>query len=129
MKFYFNLAVLILMDLIMAMSARMAHNTGNNWYLVISIGAICFAGYLFIKLLNNKITAVLNLIWIGCGTVLITLAGYFIFGEKLTYTQGAGMLLIFGGLIMMEVFAEETEAAVACNSDVIEMESAEKPLI
>lgn len=45
-------------------------------------------------------------IWAGTEIVLITLVGYFFYGQKLDYPALAGILLIIAGVALINLFSE-----------------------
>lgn len=96
---------LIILDLVVALSANRAYEQQSLFYTLLSCFAIIGACYMFIKLLRYKATAIANIIWIGGGTILVSLAGYFFLNEKLTTLQISGMTLIILGMIIIELKA------------------------
>jgi small multidrug resistance pump len=47
-------------------------------------------------------------IWSGLGIVLISLAGYFVFGQKLDFAAVLGLALIVAGVIVLNLFSKST---------------------
>ena len=47
-------------------------------------------------------------IWSGLGIVLISLAGYFVFGQKLDLAAVFGLGLIIAGVVVLNVFSKST---------------------
>ncbi|MCW0000786.1 SMR family transporter [Pararhizobium sp. YC-54] len=47
-------------------------------------------------------------IWSGLGIVLISLAGYFVFGQKLDLAAVLGLGLIIAGVVVLNVFSKST---------------------
>ncbi|MFT2212129.1 DMT family transporter [Rhizobium giardinii] len=47
-------------------------------------------------------------IWSGLGIVLISLAGYFVFGQKLDYAAVLGLGLIVAGVVVLNLFSKST---------------------
>ena len=47
-------------------------------------------------------------IWSGLGIVLISLAGYFVFGQKLDYAAVLGLGLIVAGVVLLNLFSKST---------------------
>ena len=47
-------------------------------------------------------------IWSGLGIVLISLAGYFVFGQKLDYAAVLGLGLIVSGVVVLNLFSKST---------------------
>lgn len=47
-------------------------------------------------------------IWSGLGIVLISLAGYFVFGQKLDFAAIVGLGLIIAGVVVLNLFSKST---------------------
>lgn len=47
-------------------------------------------------------------IWSGLGIVLISLVGYFVFGQKLDLAAVLGLGLIIAGVVVLNVFSKST---------------------
>lgn len=47
-------------------------------------------------------------IWSGLGIVLISLAGYFVFGQKLDFAALLGLGLIIAGVVVLNLFSKST---------------------
>ena len=47
-------------------------------------------------------------IWSGLGIVLISLVGYFVFGQKLDLAAMIGLGLIIAGVVVLNVFSKST---------------------
>ena len=47
-------------------------------------------------------------IWSGLGIVLISLAGYFVFGQKLDFAAVLGLGLIVAGVVVLNLFSKST---------------------
>ncbi len=47
-------------------------------------------------------------IWSGLGIVLISLAGYFVFGQKLDFAAVLGLGLIIAGVVVLNLFSKST---------------------
>lgn len=47
-------------------------------------------------------------IWSGLGIVLISVAGYFLFGQKLDFAAVLGLGLIIAGVVVLNLFSEST---------------------
>ena len=47
-------------------------------------------------------------IWSGLGIVLISLGGYFVFGQKLDYAAVLGLGLIVAGVVVLNLFSKST---------------------
>ena len=64
------------------------------------------AAFYFLTLaLNTLPIAVVYATWSGLGIFLITIFGYFIFHQSLNWRVILGLLLIIGGVILVNTFA------------------------
>lgn len=97
----FNLSILLVLDLIMALLARFAFDEGSTLALIGSMITIIIAAHFFMKLLKNQVTAILNALWIGLGTVLVTIASYLIFDESITTQQLLAMIIVVIGVALV----------------------------
>lgn len=114
LSFYRKFIVIVILDVISALAARYAFNHDSLIFMIISITSIPLAAYFFMSILPERITIVVNAIWIALGSINVTLASYLVFGEKITLKQAMGMLIIILGLITIEAFhAEKKEMHIS----------------
>lgn len=116
MSFYPKLIVVLILDIVNAWAAGNSHGafvagetTAGYWWLLLSAASIGFAGYMFIKLLNEKITVIVNAFWIALGALNVALVGFLVFGETLDWLQILGMVAIVAGLIIVEATTPDEE--------------------
>ncbi|PIQ79127.1 hypothetical protein COV81_03100 [Candidatus Peregrinibacteria bacterium CG11_big_fil_rev_8_21_14_0_20_41_10] len=102
-SFYLYLIIIICLDVITALSARQAFESGNLWFLLLAIISLTIAGSVFIKTLSYRSTAIVNVLWIGLATLFVIFASYLAFHEIPTTTQAIGMAIILAGIITMEL--------------------------
>jgi multidrug transporter EmrE-like cation transporter len=76
----------------------------NRW-LGFGIGLVLYglALGIFAVLLRRAELAVIFALWVGIAAVLLTLAGWLIFGEALSPRRLAGIGLVMGGMILLGV--------------------------
>ena len=74
----------------------------NRWQ-GLGIGLVVYgiALVLFALLLKRAELAVIFALWVGIATVLLALAGWWLFGEALSPRHLAGLALIIGGIILL----------------------------
>lgn len=79
----------------------------NDELLYLSGAALCFLGMLYtmIQLFRLESMVASNAIWAGLSIVGITLIGVFYFKETLTPLQIIGIVLIIGGITILELFS------------------------
>lgn len=102
---YLTLAAAILLEVAATLSLRMAAAGRRAWYTPV------IAGYLLAFLmLSLTLSAGLNLgvaygIWAATGVALTAIASKFLFQEPFTRVMAAGIGLIIGGVLMIELGA------------------------
>lgn len=102
-SFYLNLLILVALDVVTALTARWAHESGEIWPVAISILAICFAAPIFMKLLKEEVTAIVSVLWIGGGVLAVAITSFLIFDEVLSGQQIIGMVLMAVGLVLTQL--------------------------
>lgn len=85
----------------MALLARVAFDQNSTLALIGALACIVVAAHFFMKLLSYQVTAALNALWIGLGTLLITVVSYFLFHEAISLQQGIAMLVIVLGVVLV----------------------------
>lgn len=74
----------------------------NRWQ-GLGLGLIVYgvALVLFAVLLKRAELAVIFALWVGLATVLLALAGWWLFGETLSPRHLTGLTLVIGGIILL----------------------------
>ncbi|CAN7477825.1 SMR family transporter [Rhizobium sp. LjRoot98] len=74
------------------------------------IMVVCYAiaFYLLSYTLRVIPVGIAYAIWSGLGIVLISLVGYFVFGQKLDLAAILGLGLIIAGVVVLNVFSKST---------------------
>lgn len=74
------------------------------------IMVVCYAiaFYLLSYTLRVIPVGIAYAIWSGLGIVLISLVGYFVFGQKLDLAAVLGLGLIIAGVVVLNVFSKST---------------------
>lgn len=75
---------------------------------IIVVVGYAIAFYCLSLTLKSIPVGVAYAIWSGVGIVLISLAGWIIFGQKLDAAAMIGMALIIAGVVIMNVFSRST---------------------
>lgn len=78
------------------------------WPSVLVVVAYAVAFYLLSIALRAMPVGVVYAIWSGLGIVLIAIAGFVIFGQKLDIAAIIGLGLIIAGVIVLHVFSSTT---------------------
>ena len=77
----------------------------NRW-LGFGVGLVVYSLSLiiFALLLRRAELAVIFALWVGAAALLLTLAGWWLFGEALSLRRIAGVVLVIGGVILLGVW-------------------------
>ncbi len=99
------LAVAIISEVGATLSLRMATH-GRRIWLVPVVGGylIAFAG-LSLSLRGGMNLGVAYGVWTACGVVLTAMAGRLLFGEPFSRLMALGVVLIMGGVLLVETGA------------------------
>jgi multidrug transporter EmrE-like cation transporter len=103
MKFWLFMVATLLLDWI-GVSMAKQYIVSNNW-LWLAGGILCFSGLIItmIQLFRLENLAVANALWAGLAVVGMTIISWTLFGEKLSPVQIIGMVLVVGGIILLEL--------------------------
>lgn len=74
-----------------------------RWYALVVVGYVCAFALLAAVLRRGMALGVAYGIWGAAGVVLTATLSALIFGEPVTLLMGAGMALIIGGILLVEV--------------------------
>jgi small multidrug resistance pump len=76
----------------------------DRWLgLVIGLVVYSLALILFAHLLRRAELAVIFALWVGVAAVLLALAGWWFFDEVLSLRHLAGLALVIGGMILLQI--------------------------
>ena len=85
-------------------------NSGKWWAekdrwlgLVIGLGVYSLALIIFALLLRRAELAVIFALWVGVAAVLLALAGWWFFDETLSLRRLAGLALVLGGMVLLQI--------------------------
>ncbi|WP_313295977.1 SMR family transporter [Diaphorobacter sp.] len=73
---------------------------------VLSVLGYCISFYLLSLVMRSIPTGVVYAIWSGVGIVLISLVAWLLQGQKLDLAAIAGMAMIVGGVIVIQLFSK-----------------------
>jgi len=109
-RYRIHLPIVLMLDVVSALSARFAFESGHWFFLMVSIVSLSLAGYFFICLMQDEVGIIVNATWVALGAMNVTLASYLVYGESITWLQGLAMVLIVLGLIFVEYFSPKNSA-------------------
>ncbi|MFZ5918397.1 MAG: DMT family transporter [Chloroflexota bacterium] len=95
--------------LLLAASLELVGDLAFKWWAEtdrwqgLGLGLIVYgvALLLFAVLLKRAELTVIFALWVGIATVLLALAGWWLFGETLSLRHLAGLTLVIGGIILL----------------------------
>ncbi|MEI7428821.1 MAG: SMR family transporter [Betaproteobacteria bacterium] len=108
MKNWAFLFVAIVSETIATSALKSSEEFTRFWPSVIVVAGYAAAFYFLAQTLKTIPLGVAYAIWSGVGIVLITLAGWLIYGQKLDAPALFGIALITSGVIVMNVFSKST---------------------
>ena len=68
----------------------------------------CISFYLLAQVMKSIPTGVVYAVWSGLGIVLISLVGWLLYGQKLDLPAVAGMVMIVGGVLVIQLLSKTT---------------------
>lgn len=105
MKNWLFLAAAIGAEVIGTTALKASEGFSRLWPSLIVIAGYGIAFYFLSLTLRTIPVGVAYAIWSGLGIVLITLAAWLLFGQKLDLPTIVGMALIIVGVVIMNVFS------------------------
>lgn len=108
MKNWAFLFLAIVSETIATSTLKSSEGFSRLWPSVITVVGYVVAFYFLSLTLRTIPVGIAYAIWSGVGVVLITLVGWFIFGQKLDAPALIGMGLIVCGVLVMNLFSTAT---------------------
>lgn len=99
------LGIAILAEVIGTLALRESNSFRKLIPSIIVVVGYAASFYIFSFILNAIPAGVAYAIWSGVGIVLIALAGYFLYEQKLDMPALIGMGMIVGGILIMNLFS------------------------
>lgn len=100
-KFYLFIVIISLLDLFAEYIGKQWALGGRSLYLWLTVLGFGAAGFFFAHSLKYEGVAIANILWIALTAILVTLMGYFIFKEHLSYINIIGFGAIIIGVILV----------------------------
>lgn len=95
----------IIFEVFGAVSLRMASTGKKKWFIGVTIGYLIAFSMLALTLSTGMALGVAYGIWAAAGVALTAVLSKFLFKEPLTLIMGAGIALIVGGVLLIEIGA------------------------
>lgn len=106
MKSWLFLAIAIVAEVVATSSLKSSEGFTKLWpslWVFLGYGTAFYFLSLTLKAIPIGIAYA---IWAGLGVVLITLVGWFLYGQKLGFASVLGMALIIAGVVIINVFSD-----------------------
>jgi small multidrug resistance pump len=104
---YLYLAGAIISEVVATSFLKYASGPKNVWwaYLIVGVGYILSFVLLSITLRSGVPLGIAYAIWAGVGVVAVAVISWLVFHESLTWQQIVGMVLVIGGVGLLELGA------------------------
>ncbi|QBE64740.1 DMT family transporter [Pseudoduganella lutea] len=102
------LAIAIVAEVIATSALKVSEGFTRPLPSVLVVAGYGIAFYLLSLTLRTIPMGVVYAIWSGAGIVLITLAGYFLYKQRLDLPALVGIGLIVAGVLVMQLFSKTT---------------------
>ena len=86
-----------------ALSLRMASTGKRRWWIAVAVGYMIAFTMLILTLSNGMALGVAYGIWAALGVALTAIFSKIIFKEHLTLVMSIGILVVIGGVLMIEL--------------------------
>jgi len=103
---WFFLAAAIIAEVIGTSFLKESDGFQNLWPTVISLASYGVAFYALSVAIRSIELGIAYAIWAGIGTALIVLIGWLVFGQSVDVAAIADVLLIVGGVVVINAFSE-----------------------
>jgi len=108
MNNWIYLAVAIVSETIATSALKASEGFTRPWPTLLMAAGYGLAFYCLSLTLRTIPVGVAYAVWSGAGIVLITLASWLLFGQKLDAPALAGIALIVAGVLVMNLFSKTT---------------------
>lgn len=99
------LGVAIVSEVIGTSFLKQSEGFSRLWPSVISLGGYAIALFTLSLAVRDIELGIAYAIWAGVGTALIVLIGWLVLGQKIDAAAIAGVLMIVGGVVVINVFS------------------------
>ena len=102
---YLYLAAAIISEVIATSFLKYASGPKSVWwaYVIVAVGYIASFVLLSITLRSGVPLGIAYAIWAGAGVVVVAVISWLVFHESLTWPQIIGMVLVIGGVGLLEL--------------------------
>jgi small multidrug resistance pump len=102
---YLYLAAAIVSEVVATSFLKFASGPKNVWwaYIIVAVGYILSFVLLSVTLRSGVPLGIAYAIWAGVGVIAVAIISWVVFHESLTWPQIAGMVLVIGGVGLLEL--------------------------
>ncbi len=106
---YLYLAAAIVSEVIATSFLKFASGPKNVWwaYIIVAVGYVLSFVLLSLTLRAGVPLGIAYAIWAGAGVVVVAIISWLVFHESLTWQQIVGMVLVIGGVGLLELGAHK----------------------
>ena len=105
------LAMAIVLEVAGTLALRMAANGRKVWFVAVAVGYVGSFAALTVTLSEGLGIGVAYGIWAAVGVALTAVASRLLFDEPLTALMGVGIVLIAGGVLLVEIGSQSAHRA------------------
>ena len=104
---YLYLAAAIVSEVVATSFLKFASGPKNVWwaYIIVAVGYVLSFVLLSLTLRAGVPLGIAYAIWAGAGVVVVAVISWLVFHESLTWQQIVGMVLVIGGVGLLELGA------------------------
>ncbi|WP_447884859.1 DMT family transporter [Serratia fonticola] len=106
MNAYILLAAAIAAEVVATTSMKALSGLSKPLPLVLVVGGYAIAFWLLSIVVQTIPVGIAYATWAGMGIVLVSVASYFIYGQKLDFFAIAGMLMIVCGVVFIQALSK-----------------------
>ncbi|MFF7706334.1 SMR family transporter [Pseudomonas sp. NPDC007930] len=106
MTAYYYLAIAICAEVIATLSMKAVKGLSTPLPLLLVVLGYGTAFVLLTLVMRAIPVGITYAIWSGMGIVLVSIAAYFIYGQKLDLAAVAGLAMIVGGVLVIQLFSQ-----------------------
>ena len=105
MPAYLYLAIAIVAEVIATTSLKAVSGFSRPLPLLLVVGGYGIAFWMMVLVMRTLPVGVTYAIWSGLGIVLISLAGWLVYGQRLDLPAMLGIALIIAGVLVIQLFS------------------------
>ncbi|WP_434772684.1 DMT family transporter [Pseudomonas entomophila] len=108
MNAYLCLAIAICAEVVATASMKAVKGLSTPLPLLLMIGGYAIAFWMLTLVVRSIPVGIAYALWSGLGIVLISVAAWLIYGQKLDLPAMLGMAMIVGGVVVIQVFSHSS---------------------